>query len=70
MLCSYPGQWSSVWHIFAACQALKINIKQVYPYVSSHFEETTGNRRTMLRFYNSTFCHKERQGYFLDIMFS
>ena len=62
LLCSYPDQWCGVWHVFAASQALKINIKQVYPFDQSFYDKATDHRRSMLQFMNSTFKSNDSQG--------
>ena len=53
-----------VWRMacFAASQALKINIKQVYLFDQSFYDKTTDYRRSMLQFKNSTFKSNDCQG--------
>ena len=56
--CSQLNEWSSVWHIFGAAQALKIDIKQVHPLIRLN------NQSSMYRFLNSKIecISRESQG--------
>lgn len=68
MLCCFPGQWSSAWHVFCAAQALKIDIKQIYPFDKTQFEQLTEYRRSMFLFMNSTFKSEKTQGKLFDLI--
>ena len=50
--CSKPAEWGTVWHIFGASQAFKINIQQLYPRNKTENETEC----SMVAFLNSQIC--------------
>lgn len=65
MRCASIYEWSGIWHIFAAAQALKINIKQVHPLVKTNPDSS------MYQFLNSLIsCIRNDDQGLINIMWS